>query len=237
MKIFKVLFISILIGFIVFLYKEIITKLTISLSFNFIFAYLLIFLIPFFIGLYQVVKSKMNNIFINNYNKLVVFVLTIFLHFTFNNNAKEILIYADDITYDQEENIIAKGNAKIFYNNELIVSDLIIYEKNTEKIILPIEFVYKDASNNFINGENGYFNKELNYAEFDNPKIRLNDGSRIIGKKIKREGDIDIISKGVYTPCKSRIKIANFICPTWQLEGEKILHIIKIYFYIKNIQK
>ena len=23
---------------------------------------------------------------------------------------------------------------------------------------------------------------------------------------------------------KSRIKIANFVCPTWQLEGEKILH-------------
>ena len=55
---FKVLFISILIGFIVFLYKEIVTKITITLSFNFIFAYLLIFLIPFFIGLYQVVKIE-----------------------------------------------------------------------------------------------------------------------------------------------------------------------------------
>ena len=29
--------------------------------------------------------------------------------------------------------------------------------------------------------------KNLNFAEFENPKIRLNDGSRIIGKKIKRE--------------------------------------------------
>ena len=52
----------------------------------------------------------------------------------------------------------------------------------------------------------------------------MNDGSRIIGKKIKRDGDVDIITKGVYSPCKSRIKISNFICPTWQLEGEKILH-------------
>ena len=29
------------------------------------------------------------------------------------------------------------------------------------------------------------FLKNLNFAEFDNPKIRLNDGSRIIGKKLK----------------------------------------------------
>ena len=68
------------------------------------------------------------------------------------------------------------------------------------------------------------FLKNLEFAEFENPKIRLEDGSRLIGKKLKRNGEIDIISKGVYTPCNSRIKIGNFICPTWQLEGEKILH-------------
>ena len=55
---FKVLFISILIGFIIFLMKEIISKLTISLSINIYFGYLFIFLIPFFIGLYQVIKIE-----------------------------------------------------------------------------------------------------------------------------------------------------------------------------------
>ena len=79
---------------------------------------------------------------------------------------------------------------------------------------MPSKFSYKDENNNYIEGENGYFIKNLNFAEFDNPKIKLNDGSRIIGNKIKRDGHIDIITKGVYTPCKSRIKVANFICPT-----------------------
>ncbi len=140
------------------------------------------------------------------------------------NNAKEILIYADDISYDKNQNLIARGNAKIFQDNKLIVSDLIIFNKLEEKIILPSKFTLKDGSNNFIEGENGFFSNDLEYAEFENPKIKLNDGSRLIGKKIKRDGKIDIISKGVYSPCKSRIKIGNFICPTWQLEGEKILH-------------
>ena len=140
------------------------------------------------------------------------------------NSAKEILIYADSISYDNNENIIARGNAKIFQNNKLILSDLIIVNRINQKITLPTKFVFKDEGENYFEGENGYFFKNLQYAEFDNPKIKLNDGSRLIGKKLKRSGKIDIISKGVYTPCKSRIKIGSFICPTWQLEGEKILH-------------
>ena len=140
------------------------------------------------------------------------------------NNAKEILIYADTISYDDEQNIIARGNAKIFQDDKLIMSQLIIVNRVNQKIILPSKFTFKDESNNFFEGENGYFIDNLEFAEFDNPKIRLKDGSRIIGNKLKRNGKIDIISKGVYTPCNSRIKIGNFICPTWQLEGEKILH-------------
>tara|TARA_B100000989_G_scaffold92097_1_gene66632 strand:+ start:759 stop:3005 length:2247 start_codon:yes stop_codon:yes gene_type:complete len=140
------------------------------------------------------------------------------------NSAKEILIYADTISYDENDNIIAKGKAKIFQDDKLILSDLIIVNRNEGKIILPSKFTFKDENNNYFEGENGYFFKNLKYAEFYNPKIRLKDGSRLIGKKLKRNGKIDIISKGVYTPCNSRIKIGNFICPTWQLEGEKILH-------------
>ena len=151
------------------------------------------------------------------------------------NSAKEILIYADSISYDEDENIIARGNAKIFQMNKLIYSDLIIYNQKDDIIILPSKFNFKDQNNNFFQGENGFFKTNLNFAEFENPKIRLNDGSRIIGKKIKRDGDIDIITKGVYSPCVSRIKIANFICPTWQLEGEKILHDNKnLFLYQKH---
>ncbi len=163
--------------------------------------------------------SKIINFFL--FIKYLIF-FTVF--FTSNNIAKEILIYADSITYDESENIIARGNAKILHKNNLIISDLIIYNQLEEKIFLPSKFSYKDENNNFIEGENGYFSNNLDYAEFDNPKIKLNDGSRIIGTKIKRDGKIDIISKGVYSPCNSKIKIGNFVCPTWQLEGEKILH-------------
>ena len=40
--------------------------------------------------------------------------------------AKETLIYADSIQYDDDENIIAKGNAKIISDNQILISDLVI---------------------------------------------------------------------------------------------------------------
>ena len=55
---FKVLFLAISVGFMIFLLKELVTKLTISLSLNFLMSYLIIFLIPLFIGLYQIIKIE-----------------------------------------------------------------------------------------------------------------------------------------------------------------------------------
>ena len=153
----------------------------------------------------------------------IVFLL-IFLNISNSQNATEILLYADDISYDKEENLIGKGKAKILYDNQIISSDLIIYQKKNKKIILPIKFSLKDELNNYYYGTSGQFSKDLKYATINDPKILLNDGSRIVGKTAKRDGAIDIITKGVYSPCTSKIKIGSFICPVWQLEGEKILH-------------
>ena len=164
-----------------------------------------------------------------------IFFLTFILLLPNINNAEEILIYADKINYDENQNIIANGNAKILKGQQLIFSNLIIYNQKKKKIILPTEFTLKDSNNNFLNGSSGEFNDDLEYGKINDIKVRLQDGSRIIGEKGKREKHIDIISKGVYSPCKSRIKIANFICPTWQLEGEKILHDNKnLFLYQKH---
>ena len=158
--------------------------------------------------------------------KKIVFNLFIILIILFSNNqhANEILLYADDISYDSNKNIIAKGNAKIIKNEEIITADLIIYNSNNKTIIMPSEFVYRDSINNYYLGSSGKFDEGFKNGEIEDVKILLNDGTRIVGKKAIRKGKIDIINKGVYTQCKSRINIKDFVCPIWQLEGEKILH-------------
>ena len=82
----------------------------------------------------------------NKYNLKYIFIYFFcsLILFTNNNNAQEILVYADNISYDSDENIVAKGSAKIFYNNQFILSELIIYNKKDNKIILPTTFTLKD---------------------------------------------------------------------------------------------
>ena len=54
-----------------------------------------------------------------------------------SQNANEVLIYADEIFYDKDNNLIGKGKAKILFENQIINSDLIIYNKDTKKIVIP----------------------------------------------------------------------------------------------------
>ena len=144
---------------------------------------------------------------------LHLFLILFFLFITNQQNASEVLIYADQITYDQKNNVIAKGKAKILFENKIISSDLIIYSQSTGDVNLPIEFSLKDEKNNYYYGSSGTFKSNFEFGNINNAKVMLEDGARIVGTHIKREGDIDIISKGVYSPCNSKIKIGNFLCP------------------------
>ena len=142
--------------------------------------------------------------------------------------ANEIIIYADTIDYDSEKNIIAKGKAKIIKkvgnNEQILTSELIIINDVTNEITLPIDFQYRDEGKNYYYGSSGNFSSDLDKATINDIKLLLNDGSRIVGKEGFKTGKIDLINKGVYSPCNSKIKIFNYICPIWQIEGEKILH-------------
>ena len=55
---FKILFIAILIGFLIFLLKEIMISLTVKMNLSFIFSYLVIFSLPLFIGLYNTMNIE-----------------------------------------------------------------------------------------------------------------------------------------------------------------------------------
>jgi len=166
---------------------------------------------------------------------ILSFVFIICLFNTSIQKAKEVLIYADSINYDSDENLVAKGNVKIISENEVITSNLVVFNEKSETITLPIEFQFKDEDNNYYYGSSGEFSSNMERATINDLKLLLNDGSRIVGKKAIRDGDIDLISKGVYSPCSSKINIKNFICPIWQIEGEKILHDHeKLFLYQKH---
>ena len=76
---------------------------------------------------------------------------------------------------------------------------------------------------------NTFFLDELNAGENFNEisgksvKVRIHDGSRIVGSKFDKKNEISIIENAEYTPCKEE----NYLiknCPGWKLKSKKIYH-------------
>ena len=112
---------------------------------------------------------------------------------TNQQNAKEILIYGDQITYDQKNNIIAKGKAKVLYENQIISSNLIIYSQKTGDITLPIEFSLKDERNNYYYGSNGTFNSDFKFGNInEHLKARIEIKHPSLNYDLIRNGSIGL---------------------------------------------
>tara|TARA_Y100000590_G_C15721269_1_gene1013623 strand:+ start:356 stop:2578 length:2223 start_codon:yes stop_codon:yes gene_type:complete len=156
--------------------------------------------------------------------KLFIIFLIFSIFFSSVKYADEIQIYADSIDYDSKGNILAKGNVKIIDKNEILTSSIVVINQSSNKITLPKEFQYKDEKDNYYYGSSGEFSTDFVDGKIQDVKILLSDGTRIVGNEALKNNDQDLIFKGVFSPCDSKIKIKNFICPIWQLEGEKILH-------------
>tara|TARA_Y100000590_G_C15740221_1_gene1020022 strand:+ start:1135 stop:3357 length:2223 start_codon:yes stop_codon:yes gene_type:complete len=154
----------------------------------------------------------------------LIFIFLFNIFYTSTHLANEVEIYADSIDYDADGNIVAKGNVKIIDGENILTSSIIFVNQEQDKITLPKDFQYKDDKNNYYYGSSGEFTINFENAEVNDLKMLLEDGSRIVGKKGIKTGDQDLIYKGVFSPCKSKINIKDFVCPIWQVEGEKILH-------------
>ena len=151
-------------------------------------------------------------------------VLLIIIFYITAPSSNEVEIYADSIDQDSNGNIVAKGNVKIIDGEQILTSSIAVVNQAEKKITLPKEFRYKDEDENYYYGTSGEFSTDFETAKINNIKMLLNEGTRIAGVTGYKTGTQDLIDKGVFSPCNSKIKIKNFICPIWQVEGEKILH-------------
>ena len=129
-----------------------------------------------------------------------IFTFFIFINILFYTNiqsAREVLIYADIIDYDSNNNIIAKGKAKIISENEIVTSDLIIINEKTNTITLPTKFKYKDEKNNYYYGSSGELDTNFENGYFQNIKILLNDSNSEISRFFTRKGQKNHVPRGV----------------------------------------
>jgi len=137
----------------------------------------------------------------------------------------EIEITADTIEVLKDENKInATGNTIIQTEEFLSTSDSLIYDKNLERIKTSGNIIIKDNLENYYFFDDFVSDKGFNKANGTNTRIRLSDGTRIVGKSfIRTDSNINEINNAEYTPClQNNYIIKN--CPGWKLTAKKVIH-------------
>ena len=137
----------------------------------------------------------------------------------------EIEITADTIEVLKDDNKInATGNTIIQTEEFLSTSDSLIYDKNLESIKTSGNIIIKDNLENYYFFDDFVSDKGFNKANGTNTRIRLSDGTRIVGKSfIRTDSNINEINNAEYTPCLQN----NYIlknCPGWKLSAKKVIH-------------
>ena len=142
-----------------------------------------------------------------------------------SDNNNDIEITADKIELlDNGNKIKATGNILIQTENYLSSTDNLIYDKSKEKVKTSGNTIIKDKLENYYYFDKFISDKGFSKASGTNAKIRLNDGSRIVGKSfIRTNSNINQINNATYTPCLQKNYITEN-CPGWKLSANKVVH-------------
>ena len=142
-----------------------------------------------------------------------------------SDNSNDIEITADKIEVLNNGNKIkATGNILIQTEDYLSSTDNLIYDKSKEMVKTSGNIIIKDKLENYYYFDKFISDKDFSKASGTNTKIRLNDGSRIVGKSfIRTDSNINQINNAIYTPCLQKNYITEN-CPGWKLSANKVVH-------------
>ncbi len=155
------------------------------------------------------------------FNLSLLFFIILIGKFSVAND--EINIVADKIITIKEENTInASGNVVVTDGDGLKLSSKTAeYYKDTKKLIASDNVIVMDENGNTFFLEKIEAEDGLQTIRGDSVKVRLDDGSRLVGKDLAKEDKIIVLNDAEYTPCtEGDYLIEN--CPGWKLKSKRI---------------
>ena len=160
----------------------------------------------------------------NFYFVIFIFITLLIL---INNNLKadqEFNLISDKLLIEDEGNKInALGDVMISGEQIHSKADAVTYYKNEGILEAKGNISLKDEYGNYYFLDEMTATDDFSYLNAYSAKIRLKDNSRLVGNKIIKQDEVNIISNVEYTPClKENYLIKN--CPGWKLKANKAYH-------------
>ena len=141
-----------------------------------------------------------------------------------SSDKSPVLITADQITYDRDLGVVvASGHVEVSQNDRILTADTLTYNERRKTVAASGNVALLDPTGNVVFADYMEVSDDLKNAVIQNIRMLLADKSRMAAARGTRTGDIDVLDKGVYSPCLPCAK-NPLRPPIWQLTARKIVH-------------
>lgn len=144
---------------------------------------------------------------------------------TESKQGEQILITADEVSYDKELGAItARGNVEIVQGKRVLMADSISYNQKTDTVSASGNISLLEPTGEVLFAEYIELTDEFKNGVVRKLRILLTDKSRFAAAQgARRDGNRTVMRHAVFSPCEP-CKEDPSRAPLWQLKAEKIVH-------------
>jgi LPS-assembly protein len=139
-----------------------------------------------------------------------------------------LLIKADEVTYDEQTDIVtASGNVEISQKDRILRADIVTYQRQKDLLTASGHVWTKEPDGEIIFSDYMEFSNETKDGFIQDAKVLLTDNTRVAAKTGRKYGrEKMIFTQAVYSPCNV-CKSNPEKPPLWQIKSGKVIHYAK----------
>ncbi|AIL13532.1 hypothetical protein IM40_08630 [Candidatus Paracaedimonas acanthamoebae] len=145
---------------------------------------------------------------------------SIFSHQVNSNKESNSLIYADEVIYEKElDLIVAKGNVEIVRNGRILLADVVTYNKKTDLLTASGNVKLQESKGEIIFLDYAELSSDFKDGFVKHVRMLFPDEARLVASCAKRaQGELMHFEGPVYSPCKL-CKNDPSKPPLWQVKA------------------
>lgn len=138
------------------------------------------------------------------------------------DRSQPLYLQGDQLIYDNSgNNVIARGNVEIFYNNYILTADEVSYDQSANTLTAVGNVVLKEPNGTIIRADRYTLSDDFRDGFVQQLSVVAKDDTRIAAARAtRREGNVTEFSEARFTPCRSD----GTTPPLWCISAQTIIH-------------
>lgn len=138
------------------------------------------------------------------------------------DRALPLYLQADQMIYNNRgDQVIARGNVEIYYNNNILTADEVIYDQSANTLSANGNVELKEANGNIIRAERYTLTEDFRDGFVESLSVVARDESQISADRaIRRDGNVTEFVNGKFTACPPSAGTP----PPWCIRAKRVIH-------------